>query len=312
MSVYLLLGNDEERKARSIQKLRGNRQVQSYDAAESGPDAVVTACNSSTLFGGGAFVVLKNLDVWNAAQKAQIVKYLEDPAQDTDLILLGRKLPSRDRLFAAVQKAGEVHTLDQPTGKDLLKWTVSYAARQGVELPREVAVELIARCFGDKVRLLREVDKLALYKGDGNPVAVLQDVQLLCAPDLQTSIFSFVDSLTGPDTRSTLGFLEQLLEAGEPPLRIAFMARRQFNLLARTKALIEQGVSRQELPQRLKVPPFVARKLQEQARTLKDRDLEHALTLMLDLERGLKGGKDLSPELQMELAVLGYTQAVSS
>ena len=54
----------------------------------------------------------------------------------------------------------------------------------------------------------------------------------------------------------------------------------------------------------LKVPPLVARKLEEQATGLSAEDLERALELVLDLERGLKGGSDLGDELQIELAVL--------
>jgi DNA polymerase-3 subunit delta len=35
-----------------------------------------------------------------------------------------------------------------------------------------------------------------------------------------------------------------------------------------------------------------------------EEDLEKALALVLDLERGLKGGSDLGDELQVELTVL--------
>jgi hypothetical protein len=37
---------------------------------------------------------------------------------------------------------------------------------------------------------------------------------------------------------------------------------------------------------------------------MSDEDLERALALILDLERGLKGGSDLGDELQVELVVL--------
>ena len=82
------------------------------------------------------------------------------------------------------------------------------------------------------------------------------------------------------------------------------MVRRQFRLLARAHALFESGASRSEVASTLKVPPFVARKLEEQSQKLDKEDLERALALALDLERGLKGGKDLGDELQVELAVL--------
>ena len=97
MAVYLLLGDDEERKARGVEKLRRGRAAEAYDAAGMRPEAVVSACNSFSLFGEGPFVVVRNLDAWNAAQKAVIVDYLHDPPPDTDLLLLGKKLGARER-----------------------------------------------------------------------------------------------------------------------------------------------------------------------------------------------------------------------
>src|SRR5919106_6937394 len=104
MAVYLLLGDDEERKARGVEKLREGRTLEAYDASATGPESVVSACNSFSLFGEGPFVVLRDLDAWNAAQKAVVVDYLQNPAPEADLVLLGKKLGSRERLLAAVKK----------------------------------------------------------------------------------------------------------------------------------------------------------------------------------------------------------------
>src|SRR3712207_9217717 len=108
MTVYLLLGDDEERKARGVEKLRRGRSAESFDAAGTSPETVVSACNSYSLFGEGPFVVVKNLDAWNAAQKAVVVTYLQDPSPEAHLVLLGKKLGARERLLAAVKKSGEV------------------------------------------------------------------------------------------------------------------------------------------------------------------------------------------------------------
>src|SRR3712207_5756409 len=129
MAVYLLLGDDEERKARGVEKLRRGRAVESYDASGNSPETVVSACNSFSLFGEGPFVVVRNLDAWNAAQKAVILDYLGDPSPDSDLVLMGKKLGSRERLLAAVKKSGEVHNLEQPTGKALVRWVVGHAKK---------------------------------------------------------------------------------------------------------------------------------------------------------------------------------------
>ena len=307
MGIYLLLGDDEERKARGVEKLRGGRAVEAYDASETNPEVVVSACNSYSLFGEGPFVLVRNLDAWNAAQKAVIVDYLENPSPEADLVLLGRKLGARERLLAAVKSSGEVHDFEQPTGKALVQWVVGHAKRLGLDLPDDIAGNLIDRCSGDKMRLASETEKLALYVGEGR--ATEEDVEALCPPDVQSNIFAFVDSLAAGERGKALRLLEALISTGEPPLRLTYMIRRQFALVARARALSERGASQREVASELRVPPFVARKLEEQARGLGEEELERALALVLDLERGLKGGSDLGDELQVELAVLKLSES---
>ena len=307
MTVYLLLGDDEERKSRGVEKLRAGRTVEAYDASAIGPETLVSACNSFSLFGEGPFVVLKDLEAWNAAQKAVIVDYLEDLSPGSDLILIGKKLGARERLLTAVKNSGEVHTFEQPTGKALVRWVVGHAKKLGLDLPEDVAEDLTNRCSGDKMRLLQETEKLVLYVGDGT--ATPDDVAALCPPDVQSNIFAFVDSLAAGKRDKALRLLEDLIATGEPPLRLTFMIRRQFQLVARARPLIERGIPRKEIASLLKVPPFVARKLEEQGRELDEEDLERALAQVQDLESGLKGGSDLSDELQVELTVLGLCEA---
>jgi DNA polymerase-3 subunit delta len=302
MAIYLLLGDDEERKARGVERLRRDRPAESYDASQTGPQAVVSACNAYSLFGEGPFVLVKNLDAWNAAQKAVIVDYLENPSPGADLVLLGEKLGARERLLSAVKRSGEVHNLEQPTGRALVQWVVGHAKKLGLDLPENVAQNLIDRCSGDKRRLVNETEKLALYVGEGR--ATREDVEALCPQDVQSNIFAFVDALAAGDRGKALKLLEDLLGTGEPPLRLTYMVRRQFRLLARARALFGRGASQREVAKELKIPPFVARKLQEQATRLGEEDLEKALALILGLERGLKGTSDLGDELQVELAVL--------
>ena len=306
MGVYLLLGDDEERKARGVEKLRRGRAPESFDASATTPQVVVSACNEFSLFGEGPFVVVRDLDAWNAAQKAVILDYLQNPSDGADLVLLGKKLGAREKLLSGIKKEGEVHDFQQPTGRALVKWLVGHAKKLGLDLPEDVAEDLTERVTGDKMRLIRETEKLALFVGDGT--ATREDVALLCPPDVQSNIFAFVDALAAGHSSRAFALLEDLLGTGEPPLRLTFMVRRQFRLVARARALFERGVPQPEVARELKVPPFVARKLSEQARKLDERDLERALGAVLMLESGLKGGSDLREEMQVELAVLELSE----
>ncbi|MDQ3863831.1 MAG: DNA polymerase III subunit delta, partial [Actinomycetota bacterium] len=203
--------------------------------------------------------------------------------------------------------SGEVHTFEQPTGNALIKWLVGHAKKVGLNLTEDVAADLTNRCSGDKMRLLQETEKLALYVGDR--ITTHDDVAALCPPDVQSNIFAFVDSLAAGERERALGSLEDLIATGEPPQRLTFMIRRQFQLVARARALLDRSTPQKEISSTLKVPPFVARKLEEQSRKLDDGDLERALALILDLESGLKGGSNLSDALQVEMTVLRLSEA---
>ena len=142
MGVYLLLGDDEERKARGVEKLRRGRAPESFDASATTPQVVVSACNEFSLFGEGPFVVVRDLDAWNAAQKAVILDYLQNPSDGADLVLLGKKLGAREKLLSGIKKEGEVHDFQQPTGRALVKWLVGHAKKLGLDLPEDVAEDL--------------------------------------------------------------------------------------------------------------------------------------------------------------------------
>src|SRR4028118_896380 len=145
VGVYLLLGDDEERKARGVEKLRRGREAQSFDASGTSPQTVVSALNSFDLFGEGPFVLVRNLDAWNAAQKSVIVDYLQSPTEGADLLLLGKKLGSRERLLSAAKKNGEVHDFQQPTGRALVKWLGGHAGKLGPDPPDRGAERPAAR-----------------------------------------------------------------------------------------------------------------------------------------------------------------------
>ncbi|WP_273887047.1 DNA polymerase III subunit delta [Rubrobacter naiadicus] len=302
MGVYLLLGDDEERKRRGVERLRRGRDAVVLDAGASSPEEAVSACNSYPLFGEGSFVVVRGVDAWNAAQKDVITRYLEDPAGEADLVLLARKLGARERLRAAVEKVGEVHEFEQPTGRALARWAARRAKELGAELPEDVAAELARRCSEDKLRMIPELEKLALYREGGR--IGREDLDALCPPDVQSNIFAFVDALAEGRRRRALEALARLFATGEPPLRVVYMMRRQFRLVGRALALVGEGAAPRELAGQLGVPPFVARKLAEQARNLDPAGVERALSVLLALEGGLKGRSDLEARLQVELATI--------
>ena len=213
VAVYLLLGDDEERKARGVEKLRRGREVESYDASEITPEAAVSACNSYS----------------SSARGRSSSSGTSTPGTPprrrlwwTTWIIRRRRRPRPAREEA--RGAGEA----LGGGQEVRRGPQLRAAHRGrrssggpsatrglgLDLPDDVAGSLIERCSGDKQRLVTEMEKLALYVSD-RP-ATGEDLEALCPPDVQSNIFAFVDSLGAGDRGKAIKLLEDLISTGEP------------------------------------------------------------------------------------------------
>jgi hypothetical protein len=86
-------------------------------------------------------------------------------------------------------------------------------------------------------------------------------LERLVSCSVNVSIFSLVDLLGDRKKGEGLFLLQEMLSQGEPPLKMLFMISRQFQLLYRIRALLDEGIPARELPRHMSLPPFVMSKL---------------------------------------------------
>jgi DNA polymerase-3 subunit delta len=82
-----------------------------------------------------------------------------------------------------------------------------------------------------------------------------------------------------------------MLATKEPPLKILSMITRQFRILLMVRELTDSGCPAREIPERLKIHPFVAQKAAAQSKNFSKSLLTGALAALLELDVGLKTGK---------------------
>ena len=169
------------------------------------------------------------------------------------------------------------------------------AERQGVALERGAA-ELLAERAGPQLLWLRqEIAKLALLAGDGRAVtrahvaAGTQDAS-------ETPIWDLTDAIGEGRAGDALGVLSRLLRAGAPPPVLLGSIVSHFRRLLR----VAHGAE-------VSGPPFVQRKLAQQARRLGAARLRASLDAIHDTDLALKGEGGVSPELALERLVLALS-----
>ena len=154
-----------------------------------------------------------------------------------------------------------------------------------------------------------ELLKLALYR-PGDTIS-REDVAEMVTEALPGSTWAFLDAVGYRRTAEALTLAERLLNEGSAlPLLVAQLHRRLRELIV-IRSHVDGGTKPSDLVRILRLQPFRAQKLTEQARTWTADQLDETLRGLLELDLLSKGiGTDGSPrsvaEDRSQLALLGW------
>lgn len=308
--AYLILGDDlpkvelalKRLKARIARQEGGETNLVEFDASVDAAVSVVNAANTLTFLGGVRLVTVMRVDAWPKEDKDAIVSYLKSPSPATCLTLVAESLPSADALRAAVKQRGEVLEYAAPKESQLPQWLVEQAARRfQLSLGLAEARLLVECCGTDQNMLLKEVEKLQLYT-QGRRITA-DDIRLLASPTAEASIFDLVDSLVLGRGADAFSAAEELLSAGEEPVRLFAALLRHFENLSRVAAMREAGMTKERIQSEVKVKPFVLRKLLEQSVLLGHTEISRRLSVLADTDARLRGAGSLPAEIELELCL---------
>jgi DNA polymerase-3 subunit delta len=273
------------------------------------------ACSALPFLGDMRIVIYKDaLAQAKGSLGDEIVAYLPDLPPTTHLIFVeSHTLPQKHVVVAWTKKnSGKVETFTFPKKyRDLQqwlqKWVVERVSKYGGTIEQR-AVALLVQNFDIRLRVLdQEIQKLILYCGAGNKITV-EDVRVMVPYVLNADvIFDMVDALGQRNAQNAALFLHRLLDADEHPLSIFGMMVRQFRLLIQTRWLIDQRYTVPEITERLKLHPYVAQKLNSQARRFTPSQLRAAYALLLETDLAMKTSK-LEDVTALDLLVAKLTR----
>lgn len=318
MSVYYFWGEDDFQMHQAIARLRDrtlDAAWASFNYDKIGGDeatAPITALNQAMTppFGAGQrFVWLADTALGQRCSDTLLAEFARTLPQlpDTSVLLLSSrtKPDGRAKFTKLLQKHGEIRAFDTipPWNTDQISQHITQTAKeQGVALTPG-AIELLVAAVGNQTRQLRlELEKLSLYWGD-RPGAIDADtVALLVTVSTQSSL-QLAAALRSGDTAAALGLLTDLLHRNEPALRIVSTLVGQFRTWLWVKAMMDAGERNpQVIAKAAEIPnPKRIYFLQKEVATLSLTNLQRTLEHLLELEAGLKIGRDETAILQTKV-----------
>ena len=189
-------------------------------------------------------------------------------------------------------------------GSQLTGWIMERARQAGGQFDPRAAM-LLASLTGDDVRLAdQEITKLLTYVNFERAVSE-QDVDQLTPLLEERNIFELVDALGNRDKKTAVGVFHQLL-ADQDQMRIFSMIVRQFRLLLLTREILDHNGMEADIAKRLKLHPFVARKIAAQARHFSQNQLDTIYHLLLEIDSQTKTGI-MDVDLNIDLLIAEIT-----
>ena len=331
-SVGVALNNYLAKYASGSEGL-GDLNLTRLDGARLTPDELARAAQSYGFFDDKRVVVVEGLMSRLAGRggdgEAEGVEKLETPAkgkakanrglpgdfaqvlgevpESTVLILVERGgVAKNSALFKAASRHGKVEEYIPPKGAALERWIASRASELGVKVAHAAQVALAAT-LPDLQTLANELDKLALYVGEGGTIdeRVLREMSFATKQD---DVFELTNAVARRDTKGALIQLQRLLDGGTAPEGILPVLAWQIRTLIQVRDMLDRRVPQNYMAQQAGLSEFVVSKTVGQARHFSMQKLRDTHRKLLDLDHAVKTGR-AEADLAIDALVVEICQA---
>ena len=311
--LYLIAGTDGAKIDATRARLRARAEREGGDAAlevfEPGegrgmPDheALLAAIPAMSLMGERRYLLAYGVERWRDRQHEAVAAALVALPPDLTLVLIARdKAPGR--LLKAVKAAdGEVHEFTAPKPREIPRMLVADAQQLGFRLEPAAAKMLVDRMGANPVRLRHELERLALWAGEGGEVSAA-DLAAMVTDTSEAAVWSLSDALLERDAPAALRIGERLIAQGENVTGLIYGLASRLRAARAAADQLAAGVPPKQVESSLKMHPYAAKQLVARVRDANPGDLRGATEALARLELWSRGDADYGDELAFTLTL---------
>src|SRR4051812_389004 len=311
--LYLIAGSDGAKIDATRARLRARAERESGSAAleifEPGegkgmPDheALLAAIPAMSLMGTRRYLLADGIERWRDKQLEPVLAALKELPPDLTLVLICRDKPAA-KLAKAVKAAnGEIHEFEAPKAREMPRVLVAEAQRLGFRLDPAAARMLVERMGSSPQRLRNELERLALWAGQGGEVSAA-DLQEMIADTSEAAVWSLSDALIEGDAAAALRLGERLIGQGENVTGLIYGLASRLRAACAAAAQLEEGIPPKQVESSLKMHPYAAKQLVRRLQGTDLTSLRSATETLADLELWCRGGADYGDELALAIAL---------
>jgi DNA polymerase III subunit delta len=312
-SLYLIAGTDGAKIDATRARLRARAerdggvaslQVFEPDEGRGAPDheALLGAIPAMSLTESRRYLLADGVERWRDRQLEAVAEALGELPPDLTVVLISRaKAPAK--LSKAVKAAqGEIHEFEAPRAREMPGVLVADAKRLGFRLEPAAARILVDRMGVNPGRLQQELERLALWAGEGGAVAAA-DIDAMIADTSEAAVWALSDAILDRDPAGALRIGERLIAQGESVTGLIYGLASRLRKACLAATQLEEGVPQKQVESSLGMHPYAAKQLVGRVRHTNLDELRNAMVVLADLEVWCRGGADYGDDLALTLAL---------
>jgi DNA polymerase-3 subunit delta len=312
-ALYLIAGTDGAKIDATRGRLRaraereaGSDALEVFEPGEGRgmPDheALLAAIPMMSLMESRRYLLADGVERWRDRQLEAVAAMVGELPPDLTLVLIARaKAPAK--LSKAVKAAkGEIHEFEAPKAREMPRVLVADAQRLGFRLEPAAARILVERMGANPVRLQHELERLALWAGEGGQVTV-PDLEAMIADTSEAAVWSLSDALLERDAAAALRIGERLIDQGENVTGLIYGLASRLRGASFAAGQLEEGIPPKQVESSLKMHPYAAKQLVARLSNADVADLRAATEALAELELWCRGGADYGDPLAFTLAL---------
>ncbi len=290
-----------------------NETVSTYDLEETPIEDVITDAETYPFFSERKLIIASNATFLTAHRQQssapvhhieRLEQYLRAPVDYSVIVLTTRhdKLDRRKKITKLLSNEATSVSCAPMRAQDLRKWIKQMANRLNIAIQEE-AYEFFERDESIQLfNLQNELEKLALYVGEGGTVTRKIAEDMLSASTSSSSL-RLVDAVIEKDVKAAFLIYQQLMLAKEEPIGMIALLSFQFRTILQLKILKDKGYHQQAIQKKMKAHPFVIQIAYKRERRFSYSYLHRAIDILTKTDADIKRGQ-VEKELAFELALL--------
>lgn len=302
--IYLISGpemyffDETEKRLKDAMPDAAASELTMFDLDETPVEAVIEEADTFPFFCDRKLIVAKNASFLKAADKGKekvehdldrLMDWLAHPPESAVVLFLApyEKLDARKKVVKAFRKHAVCLEAEPLKSHDVETWIKQEVSRLGSSIADSAVRTLIETAGEDLVRLRSELEKLALYAGEGKDIGE-DTVGLLVAKTPEDDAFKLLDAYMQGDSSRALQIYRDLLQNKEEPIRLNALLANQVRLMIQVNALKKKGYQQHQIAKQLKVHPYRVKLILENRKLADDTRLLGTLSRLADADLRLK------------------------